>query len=126
MEWLNRVDPTILVALLTTFSAVFAPTITAFINNQHQYKMRKLEIIQEKRIQAIQEYAESCSRYIAHNHRGELSEYSRSYGKIFLYADKKHWKSIKELHAEIENGNFQSAASKLADVCQALSSDMKI
>lgn len=126
MEWLNRIEPTILVALLTAFSAVFAPTVTAFINNRHQHKMRKLEIVQEERIKAIQEYVESCSSYISHNHRSELSEYSRSYGKIFLYADKKHWKAIKELHADIEKGDFQSASGKLADVCQALSSDMKI
>lgn len=126
MEWLRRIDPTILVALLATFSAVFAPTVTAFINNRHQYKMRKLEIVQGERIRAIQEYVESCSSYIARYHRVELSEYSKSYGKIFLYADKKHWKAIKELHADIENGNLQSASRKLAEVCQALSDDMKI
>ena len=124
MDWLRKTDPTILVALLTTFSAIFAPTITALVNNRHQYKIRKLEVLQEKRIKAIQEYAESCSNYIAHNHRAELCEYSKCYGKIFLYANKKHWAKIKGLHADIENGDFQSASAKLADVCQALSLDI--
>ena len=113
-------------AIYAAIAAIIAPVLTALINNLHQYRMRKLEMVQDKKIQAIQEYAESCSSYIAQNHRAELSEYSKSYGKIFLYADKKHWKDIQAVHDDIKSGNFESASERLAHVCQALSGDMKL
>ena len=126
MELLRSIDPAVLVAVLAAMSAIFAPLITAWLNNRHQYKMKRMEIVQAEKIRAIQEYAESCSNYIARCHRVELGEYSKSYGKIFLYTDRKHWKAIKELHADIESGNFQAASAKFASVCQALSEDMKL
>lgn len=126
MDWLREVDATVLAALIAAVSAIFAPVITAWINNHHQYRMRKLEMVQAERIRIVQEYTESCSTYIAHQSGHELSEYSKSYGKIFLYTDKKHWKSIRSLHQAISEKNFQSASEKFAVVCQSLASDLKI
>lgn len=126
MSWLRDVDATVLAALLAAFSAIVAPVITTWINNRHQYRMKKLEMVQEERIRAIQEYAESCSNYIAHQKGYEKTEYSKSYGKIFLYADKKHWKSIQSIHRDIAEGHLQDASEKLASVCQSLASDMNV
>ena len=39
-----KVDFTITISILLAICALFAPSITAVINNHHQYKMRKLEL----------------------------------------------------------------------------------
>lgn len=112
--------------MYAAIAAIIAPVVTALINNRHQYRMRKLEMVQEEKAKAIQEYAEACSNYMADNHRNAQVEYYKSYGKIFLYANKNHWEDIEAIHTDIENGNFQSASRKLSAVCQSLSRDIKI
>lgn len=107
-------------------AAIIAPVLTALINNRHHYRMRKIELVQAEKIKAIQEYAESCSNCIDRPKSHEKTEYSRSYGKIFLYADKRHWKDIKAIDQAIQDENYQLASEKLASVCQALSKDMKV
>lgn len=121
--WFN---PTIIVALLTTASAVFAPVLTAWINNRHQYRMRKLELIQVERIRAIQEYVQACSDYFSPVNQMNGDQYFSAYGKIFLYADKIHWDTIQKIHADVLNGDFQAASDKLANICQALSDDLRL
>lgn len=39
-----RLDSTITISILLAICALFAPSITALINNRHSYKMRKLEL----------------------------------------------------------------------------------
>lgn len=112
--------------IYAAIAAIVAPVVTALINNRHQYKMRKIEMVQEEKIKAIQEYAEACGNYMALNNGSVRSAYYKSYGKIFLYSEKKHWKSIEEIHQNIENGNFTAAAEKLPHVCQSLAGDMRI
>lgn len=39
-----KIDPTITISIILAICALFAPSITAIINNRHQYKIRKLEL----------------------------------------------------------------------------------
>ena len=126
MNWIEKIDPNLLAALLAAISAIISPMITAIINNRHQYRMRKLEMVQEEKIKAIQQYAEACSNYISYPNRTDLLEYSKAYGKIFLYAEKAHHKAIKEINRNIENKQYLEASETLSKVCAALSSEMKI
>ena len=112
--------------MFAAIAAILAPVFTCLINNRHQYKMRKLEIIQEQKSKVIHEYAEACSNYMTDSHKNAQVEYYKSYGKIYLYANKKHWRAIESIHTDIENGNFKLASEKLTNVCQALSFDIKI
>lgn len=45
-----KVDFTITISILLAICALFAPSITALINNHHQYKMRKLELTYDAQI----------------------------------------------------------------------------
>ena len=112
--------------MYAAIAAIIAPVLTALINNHHHYRMRKLELVQSEKIKAIQEYTEACSNCIQHPKGFEKSEYAKSYGKIFLYADKRYWKDIVAINQAIERENYTLASEKLASVCQSLSKDMKI
>lgn len=112
--------------IYAAIAAIIAPIATALINNRHQYRMRKLELVQDEKIKAIQEYAEACGNYMASNNGAVRSAYYQSYGKIFLYADKKRWKAIEEIHTHIENGEFAAASEKLPSVCQSLAGDIRL
>lgn len=126
MNWFSDVNPSVIAALVAAVAAIVAPIITSWINNRHQYKMRKLEIMQAEKIHAIQHYAESCSNYISRPNLPELTEYSKSYGKIFLYADKNTHQDIEQIHRYLDNHDFQSASGLLVKVCQKLSLEIRV
>lgn len=120
-----KFEPTLIVALITAVSAIASPVVTAVINNRHEYKMRKLELIQNQKIKAIQGYTTNCSNYLSSNSNRTREEYYKSYGEIFLYVNKHNWKIIESLHSEIENGSWDSALKNLRIVCQSLSREME-
>ena len=69
------VDMTVTVSIILAVAAIISPCITAFINNRHQFRMRKLEL-------SFQEKHES---YL---HKREIYEkYLASVGKCISFAD---------------------------------------
>lgn len=121
-----HIDATVIAAVVAAISAIVAPVVTTAINNRHQYKMRKLEIIYSEKLTAIREYTESCSNYLVDKTLDAQAAYYKSYGRIFLYTNKKHWENIQGLHSAVSHNNFEMAAALLEEVCQDLSVEIKV
>ena len=119
-------NATIIAAFVTAFSAIAAPVLSTWISNRYQYKMKKLELVQADKIDAVRRYISSCGNVLASSNTKSRSDYYQCYGEIFLYTDQACWNMIRELHADIESGNYISASKKIPDVAQALSSDISI
>lgn len=45
-----KIDSTITISIVLAICALFAPSLTAIINNKHQYKMRKLELFHDEQL----------------------------------------------------------------------------
>lgn len=59
-------DSTITISIILAICALFAPSITAVINNRHQYKIRKLELHHDhaaKKTETL--YERKCNTYMA-------------------------------------------------------------
>lgn len=121
-----EINTTVLAAIVAAVAAVIAPVITTWLNNRHQYKIRKLELMHVEKIKAIQEYTQACSNFLIDGRSNAQRDYYKCYGNIFLYADKKHWPKIKKLHSAIVDGNSSAASNLLDEVCQDLSSEIKV
>lgn len=121
-----EMNATVLAAIVAAIAAVVAPVITTWLTNRYHYKIKRVEIFQSQKITAIQRFSSSCSNHLASCNKQTKDEYYKSYGEIFLFASKKHWKDIESLNCDIEQGNFDNAALKLPKVCQALSTDLKL
>lgn len=117
---------TVIVSLVAAVSAILSPVLTTLINNRHQYKMRKLELLQEQKLRAVQQFTSSCSTHLAAYNKQSRDEYYKSYGEIFLYVNKKHWAAIEALNSDIEEEKLVEAGKKLTEISQSLSSEMKI
>lgn len=59
-------DSTITISIILAICALFAPSITAVINNKHQYKIRKLELRNDRVLKQNQAlYERKCDTYMA-------------------------------------------------------------
>lgn len=114
-------NATIIVACITAISAIFAPIITAVVNNRHQLKMKQIELYEENRIATINQYVSTVSCYLNRPSTNELVEMSGVLNSIYLYVPKKIWKDISNLNMLIENNQLDKARQILPDISQKLS-----
>lgn len=114
-------NATIIVALITAIAAILAPLVTAVINNRYQLKIRKIELYEEKRIIAINQYVSLVCKYLDHPSGHFKNEFSQSKQTIFLYAPKSTWDHIESMNTAIDSGNLEEARKLLPKLSQELS-----
>ena len=114
-------NATVIVALITAIAAILAPLITAVINNRYQLQIRKIELYEEKRIIAINQYVSLACKYLNHPSEHFKNELSESKQTIFLYAPKSTWEYIESMNTAIDSGNLEEARKLLPRLSQELS-----
>lgn len=86
-----KLDSTITISIILAICALFAPSITAIINNRHQYKIRKLElrydfmshqsdIIYNNKYTVYKAFLEESSKYSMFN------EYAKNFTSVLACA----------------------------------------
>lgn len=110
-----KIDSTITISIILAICALFAPSITAIINNRHQYKIRKLELrhneflhqsdmTYKNKYEIYKKFIQEASNYSTFN------DYSDQYIKILsclqsvlLLCDGKTLPLILKFQAMLEN-----------------------
>lgn len=114
-------NATIIVALLAAISAITAPILTSLINNHYQLKMKQIELYEEKRIKAINDYISSVSQCIQLASNESIKEMSQSFNSIFLYTSPDLWDDLLKLNKLVENIEFEQVSELLPAIAQRLS-----
>lgn len=90
IEKLNSLMPSI-----TAITAILAPIFVAVINNRHQYKLKKMELMQKSYEQSVLHKREIFEKFLsAFNKACQLqtedavSEYSSCYSLVYIYLPK--------------------------------------
>lgn len=112
----TSIDWSAVAAWIALAVAIISPIITAIINNFHESKMKRIEIIKNRGLDVIENYLSVVSReiYIL----GVSDNYNKCYSLIFLYAPKSLHKSIEELDSLIRSSGSKQFPD--ANKCQAL------
>lgn len=121
MKGINTMNATIIVALLAAISAITAPILTSLINNYYQLKMKQIELYEEKRIKAINDYISSVSQCIQLASNESIKEMSQSFNSIFLYTSPDLWDDLLKINKLIENIEFEQVSELLPNIAQRLS-----
>ncbi len=115
-------DLTVIVALITALAAIIAPVFTAFINNLHEQKMKRIEMYEAKRIEVINEYVSRAEKYI--ENIGDLcmlDKFQQYKNQAYLYMPKSLWQNIDELHHAIDTNDQESAKTWINVISKSLS-----
>lgn len=106
--------------------SIITPTISLFINNRHQRKLKQLELLNQK---AAEFYSKQCNvftKYLRnvteHIHAvgGSIFNYDTSYHELFMYIPEKHWGLFISLDEAIRSKNQQQIELLYLEVTKTL------
>lgn len=127
MEWYSYV-----IAIVLGISAVISPIGTAIINNSHQIKLKKIEIYEKDKKDALSDFIRSSQLLIySPNDEGYLEKHLESFNKLLIYfkniSPTSNTKFI-ELINEVKNRDCQEnvlkATLELTNIVQDLSKEI--
>ena len=127
MEWYSYV-----IAIVLGISAVISPIATAIINNSHQIKLKKIEIYEKDKKDALSDFIRSSQLLIySPNDDGHLEKHLESFNKLLIYfkniSPTSNTKFI-ELINEVKNRDCQEnvlkATLELTNIVQDLSKEI--
>jgi len=117
-------DPNIVIAIVT-FSAVLSPVITNWINNEHQLKLRKLEIFEIAKYEAIKDFTKSFQQYYWNSTaRDYFINFNSSVANLHIYFSTPNDSLFDELKKCVTEQNYNKAQYALDEIVKYLSSQL--
>lgn len=122
MEWYSYV-----VAVILLISSIVSPIITTLINNHHQIKVKKIEMYEEAKQNALSNFIECAEDYLLNLNFAEQSvKYYSALNKLFIYFyDISLDTFIPFDEASKNTNNYSTASIELTKIVQTLSKQIK-
>lgn len=98
---MDNATAALIISISTAISTAIVPLILACISNRHEIKLKKIELYDIRRAEAVSAYIRSAGAYLQNPRAETASEYGRAYGEIFLYVPERLWEPISSLNARI-------------------------
>ncbi len=126
-------DPTITVSIVIAIIALISPIVTAIINNCHQTKIKKMDMYETAKREALSDFILSAQATMFNSENSEfLHKYATSFNKLFIYFSDISLETIKPFdHARIDlnnndtSENYQKANYELSNIVSNLSKQIK-
>lgn len=116
-----NIDLSITISVILALSAILSPIIVAIINNRHQRKMKQLEMANEHKIRAIEEYMSKLVELITRPSHTAQKEYGYSFGQALLYVSSSNQKLMIEIDNLVNNDcKMENIADKIETLAQKL------
>lgn len=121
------------VALGVALAAIISPIAVAIINNCHQTKIKKIEILTDYKLNAVEEYLKCLGKCRKDLCGDAINEYSKAYGKVILYASNESRDIMAKIDKQITYANRSENAldidipsADLETLSKSLRRDIKI
>lgn len=111
-------------ALIAAISAVFAPVLTALINNHHQRKMKKLEMATEQKIDKIQSYIIHVLNYVNEPNKFSYNGLNRISLEVSLYVSSSTVKEINRINSIVLSNPEEFSIDDLAVLIHKFQKDL--
>lgn len=115
------IDWSLVIAAAALLVSVLSPTLTAIVNNHHEYKKRISDFEQEHRIAAIEAYVRSTGAVCGNGTNESFAQYGAHCGEIYLYVPKELWPKIDTIAEKLQEPDYISASKELHSLCKELS-----
>lgn len=106
-------------------AAIVSPVITTILTNRFQLKMKKRELLDQRRLDVINGYLEAASEALYSF--GASHSFQQYSAVIFLYAPRELHEKIRKLNKLLSGAEFSDeCAALLYDVADALRTENKV
>lgn len=121
------IDLTLTVGSILAISAVAAPVITTAMNNQHQLKIKQLELDDAQRCREMKRLTEIYDTYVSaagacvmYPGNADFSAFQAASAKAMLYAPETVLPQMQELATKIESLDTDEALPLICEITQSL------
>lgn len=120
MEWYSYV-----VAVILLISSVVSPWLVNRENNKHQLKLKKLDLYEASKRQALADFIDSAEDYLLNIHIVEQNiKYYASLNKLFIYFSNINAEMFVDFEKYAKLNKFTEATISLTSIVQVLSKEI--
>ena len=97
---MKKISPEIVIALIGMISAIWAPTVTAFVQRNKEVRLEKLRIYQQAKLNAYIDFSNAYSkvyRLIALEFDDSVRELIKASHAVMIYCDRKTGEKLIDL-----------------------------
>lgn len=112
---MKNISPEIIIALIGMISAVWAPTVTAFVQRNKEVRLEKLRIYQQAKLNAYMDFSNAYAkvyRLIALDLDDSVRELIKAAHAVMIYCDKKTSEKLLQLIQLTSSLPFRDAETK--------------
>ena len=109
-----------IIALAALAIAILSPFLTAYLNNRHQLKMKRIEFNLEHRAQVIENYIRATGDTIFTHKPSSAHQYGAFYGEIFVYLPIELWPLLLSINEKFKQSLYDEAQPEFFVLCQQL------
>lgn len=122
-----KIDFTLTLSIVIAVIALISPIITTVINNRHQLKIKKIDMYEESKRQALSEFIENAQEYLLNSdYEKPTIKYHSSLDKLFLYFSDIDLNTFISFEKAIKNkDDFSIAMDELTKIVQVLAKQVK-
>lgn len=113
MEWFSWV-----VAVILLISSVISPWLVNKTNNEHQLKLKKLDIYEEAKRKALTDFIKACTNLRFNDSLGASDEFNRCVNCLYIYFNDI---PTNILSLEKSKNNGLDFSNELTEIVQSLS-----
>ena len=120
-------DWSVIITASLAVAAIISPILVAVINNHHNYKIRKLELATDKKIENFERLCEHLSIYLNDPTDNNYRHYLMWYQKSVIYMSGSTLETMNEINRLIEKQQTDIVQSKyLTKLCKQLQKDLGV
>lgn len=120
-------DWSVIITASLAVAAIISPILVAVINNHHNYKIRKLELATDKKIENFERLCEYLNIYLSKPTDNNYGNYLMWYRKSVIYMSGSTLETMNEINRLIEKQQTDIVQSKyLTKLCKQLQKDLGV
>ena len=125
-------DTGTIIAIVIAVAAFVSPIVVAVVNNVHQTKMKKIEILSDFKLKAIENYMRCLCNCHNNNEKVDIEEYRKAFGTAMLYVSGKTAEQMMKINLALENDYEKDSTLSITtyqhfvDLCKSINEDIKI
>lgn len=117
-------DPNWIIAIIG-ISAIISPTISTWLNNRYQLKLKKIELFEKKKYESIENFTKSVELYYHHRTTTDArTNFESSVSNLFIYFSIYDYSLFDKLKECINSNNYDKTQFAISQIVKLLSSQI--